>query len=241
MGFMKPFNLAILQARMSSTRLPGKVMRNINGKPMIYWQIERIKKSKSIDKLIVATSIDESDDILADFLKTNKVEVYRGELQDVLSRYLKIEESFKPTTIIRLTGDCPFVMPELIDEMLAKFYEINVDYLSNTLELSYPDGLDIEIVKSGVLKKLSNYGLSNLEREHVTLGIVNRKNLFSTECYSNYKDLSHYRWTVDTFEDFEFVSMVFNKFRLNEVNFTFEELGKFFEENSEINQIRHRD
>jgi spore coat polysaccharide biosynthesis protein SpsF len=241
MGFMKPFNLAILQARMSSTRLPGKVMRNINGKPMIYWQIERIKKSKSINKLIVATSIDESDDILTDFLESNKVEVYRGELQDVLSRFLEIEEHLKPKVIIRLTGDCPLVMPKLIDEMIAKFDKINVDYLSNTLELTYPDGLDIEIVKSGVLKNLSNCELSNLEREHVTLGIVNRKNLFSTECYFNYRDLSHYRWTVDTFEDFEFVSMVFKKFRLKEVDFTFEELEKFFEENPEINQIRHRD
>jgi spore coat polysaccharide biosynthesis protein SpsF len=241
MGYVKSLTLAILQARMSSTRLPGKVMRQINGKPMIYWQIERIKKSKAIDKLIVATSEDKSDDVLADFLNFNKVEVYRGPLQDVLLRFLEVEEKFNPTAIIRLTGDCPLVMPKLIDQMVAQFYKMDIDYLSNTLELSYPDGLDIEIIKSGILVKLNNYELSNSEREHVTLGILNRKNLFSTKCFLNDKNLSHYRWTVDTFPDFEFVSKVFANFRLNEDSFTFEDVEKFIEVNPEINQILYRD
>ncbi len=237
---MKLFSLVILQARMSSTRLPGKVMRDINGKPMIYWQIERIKKSKSVDKLIVATSIDKSDDILAEFLKTNKVQVYRGELQDVLSRYLKIEESSKPTAIIRLTGDCPFVMPELIDEMLAKFYDINVDYLSNTLELSYPDGLDVEIIAPGVLMRLLEFGLSDEEREHVTLGIYSRKSTFKTYNVSNKTNISNFRWTVDTFDDLAFVKSVFTHFKSKEINFTFEDMLKFVEDNPKLNRIMTR-
>lgn len=232
--------LAVLQARMSSSRLPGKVMKKINGKPMIYYQINRILSSKKIDKLIVATSVDESDDTLSDYLISQEVEVYRGDLFNVLSRFTEIEKLVKPSAIIRLTADCPFTMPHLIDQMIVEFYERKVDYLSNTLELTFPDGLDIEIIKYGVLEKLNCLELTEGEKEHVTLGIINNRNLFSMFNFSNTTDLSHYRWTVDTEEDFSFVSKIFNHFKNNEIIFTFSNLLEFFNKYPEKNLIYMR-
>ena len=117
--------LAILQARMTSTRLPGKVMMKVNGSPMIHWQSKRVLEAKKIDHLIIATSVDESDDSLVDFLNNQGFSVYRGSLDDVFSRYLEISNIYQPASIVRLTGDCPLVMPELIDEMLEEFDKSN--------------------------------------------------------------------------------------------------------------------
>ena len=237
---MKKNTLVILQARMSSKRLPGKVLLMINGEPMIYWQIKRILRSKLISKLIVAISEENSDDVLANYLDEIKQEYIRGSLDNVLDRFVKVEKIYKSEAIVRLTGDCPLVMPDLIDSLVDMFYKKQVDYLSNTINLTFPDGLDIEVIKPGVLEKLTEHNLSNSEKEHVTLGIINRENLFSMSNYSNDKNLSHYRWTVDTIQDFEFVTKVFEHFKLNEENFTFEELKKFIDDNPEINQISNR-
>jgi spore coat polysaccharide biosynthesis protein SpsF (cytidylyltransferase family) len=232
--------IAILQARMSSTRLPGKVMRFINGKPMIYWQIQRIKKAKLVDKLILAISEDISDDVLAEYLGSINQVFVRGSLNDVFDRFMKVESIYKSQSIVRLTGDCPLVMPELIDEIIEQFYKLNLDYMSNTLTLTFPDGLDVEIFKSDVLDRLLNLNLSILEREHVTLGVINRQDIFSTRNYFNDRNISSYRWTVDNLKDFEFVSKVFAHFELNEVNFSQKELEEFVQSNPEINQIKIR-
>jgi len=231
---MEHSTLAILQARMSSSRLPGKVMIPINGEPMIYRQIERIRQSTVIDELIVATSTDPSDDPLVEFLNQKGIGVFRGSLKDVFSRFLRIETHFKPTAIIRLTADCPLVMPELINAMVIQFYKSNVDYLSNTLKPTYPDGLDIEIVKASVFSKLAKYELTETEREHVTLGIYSRPSDFTLENFSSREDLSEKRWTVDYFEDLVFVEQVFNAFKGNESTFTFEDMLLLLHNNPEL-------
>jgi glutamate-1-semialdehyde 2,1-aminomutase len=218
--------IAILQARMSSSRLPGKVMMEVNGKPMIYWQVKRILQAKSVNKLIIATSIDPSDDALADFLKANSIEVYRGSLNNVFSRYCELAEVFPCDALIRLTGDCPLVMPQLIDEMVEKFYEVKVDYLSNTLEPTFPDGLDIEIIKPTVLKKLSEFKLDDKELEHVTCGVYTRPQTFSQFNYSNPTDRSSERWTVDYQEDIELIRFVFEKFSGSESKFSFDDVTR---------------
>lgn len=225
---------------MSSTRLPGKVMRFINGKPMIYWQIQRIKKAKLVDKLILAISEDTSDDVLAEYLGSINQVYVRGSLNDVFDRFKKVASIYKSQSIVRLTGDCPLVMPELIDEIIEQFYSHNLDYMSNILTLTFPDGLDVEIFKSGVLDRLLNLNLSMSEREHVTLGVINRQEIFSTRNYFNDRNISSYRWTVDNLKDFEFVSKVFAHFELNEVNFSQKELEKFLQSNPEVNQIKMR-
>jgi spore coat polysaccharide biosynthesis protein SpsF len=207
---------------------------------MIYWEICRISKAKHVNKIVVAISDQSSDDILADYLESIHQEYIRGSLDNVLSRYVKAEENYNPSAIIRLTADCPLVMPELIDQYLEIFYKSNFDYLSNTLELSYPDGLDIEIIKPGIFKKLLELNLSEEEKEHVTLGIYSRKDKFRTHNVSNKTNISDFRWTVDTLDDLVFVKSVYAHFESKEMNFTFEDVLKYVKENPNLNRIMSR-
>ena len=240
MAVMKNLNLVVLQARMSSTRLPGKVMAQINGHPMIYWEISRISKAKLVNKIVVAISDQSSDDILADYLDSIHKEYIRGSLDNVLSRYVKAEEIYNPSAIIRLTADCPLVMPELIDQYLEIFHKEDFEYLSNTIELSYPDGLDIEIIAPGIFKKLLEFSLSKEEKEHVTLGIYSRKDKFRTYNVSNKTNISQFRWTVDTSDDLAFVKSIYAHFESKEINFTFEDVLKLVKDNPNLNRIMFR-
>ena len=226
--------IAILQARMSSSRLPGKVLREINGKPMIYWQLQRIYRAKNVDKVIVATSTDPTDDPLVDFLISEKALYVRGPLDNVKERFDNVIAQFPTETFIRLTGDCPLVMPRLIDELVDAFNHANVDYLSNTIKPTYPDGLDIEVVKSEAFRRLNNSTLSKAEMEHVTYGLYSRKGLFTTQNFANSQDLSNLRWTVDYQEDLDFVRIIFSHFKGREDSFDFKDLLDYLQNNDEI-------
>ncbi len=195
-------------------------MMEINGKPMILRQIARIRQASMVDEVIVATSINGSDDLLADFLLDNGVKVFRGSLDDVLSRFLEIQKRLNPSAVVRLTGDCPLVMPELIDKMVNCFNDSNVDYLSNTLEPTYPDGLDVEIISPDAMERLAELELSEPEREHVTLGIYTRPSMFTLQNFRGESDLSQKRWTVDYLEDLNFVREVYGAFVGDETTFT---------------------
>jgi spore coat polysaccharide biosynthesis protein SpsF len=228
-------NLVILQARMSSTRLPGKVLAIINGQPMIFWQIQRIKEAKSIDELIVATSTDQSDDALVEFLELNGVLVHRGPIDDVYERFRQVlNRLVNSQTIVRLTADCPFTMPELIDEMVNKFESSDIDYLSNSLAPTFPDGLDIEIITRTAFLKLGDYPLSATEKEHVTLGLRNRPNKFKIENFSQDFDLSKLRWTVDYEGDLKFAREIYAEFRGQEARFNYSDLLKILEAKPEL-------
>jgi spore coat polysaccharide biosynthesis protein SpsF len=229
-----PFTLAILQARMSSSRLPGKVMLKLNGKPMIFHQIERIRQASTVDEVVVATSIDSSDDSLSDFLVENEIRVFRGSLNNVLSRFLEIQQILNPTGVIRLTGDCPLVMPELIDRMVHCFWDSNLDYLSNTLELTFPDGLDVEVFKPSTLEKLAKFDLSEQEKEHVTLGIYTRPSMFTLRNFRGETDLSQHRWTVDYLEDFDFIREIYSAFQGNESTFTMRDVLLLLSKNPKL-------
>ena len=232
--------LVVLQARMSSSRLPGKVLKLINGKPMIYWQINRISQSKLVDKIVVATSDQASDDILVDYLDSIKQEYMRGSLNHVIDRFVAVEEMYNPSVIIRLTADCPLVMPEIIDKCIESFNNEHVDYVSNILSLTFPDGLDVEVLKAGVLAKLKRLKLSDAEKEHVTLGLLNRQNIFTTRNIFSPTNLSHFRWTVDTQTDLNFVIEVFKHFSSKEISFTLQDMLDFIGKNPQLNQIKIR-
>lgn len=221
---------------MSSTRLPGKVLASINGEPMIFWQIERVKKARKIDELIIATSTDQTDNQLAEFLEQKGFLVERGPIDNVLDRFLQIIEHNKEyKAIVRLTGDCPMVMPALIDKMITKFENSNLDYLSNALDPTFPDGLDVEILRHSALTRLGQYDLTDTEREHVTLGMRNRTSEFIIDNFSQEIDHSMYRWTVDYPEDFDFVSKVYAEFRGQESTFGYEDLLKLLAAKPELN------
>jgi spore coat polysaccharide biosynthesis protein SpsF len=226
--------LVILQARMSSTRLPGKVMAEINDIPMIYWQIKRIEKSKLISGICVAISEDPTDDVLFNFLAEQKIEVVRGALDNVLQRFKKVIDSHPQDNFIRLTGDCPLVMPQLIDEMIEEFRNHNFDYLSNSLIPTFPDGLDIEIFTREAFTRLSEFEMDPQETEHVTLGMYSRPNEFRISSFEDYTDRSSFRWTVDYFEDLDFIRSIYNHFKGRESVFDYEELLEFLRSNPEV-------
>lgn len=203
--------LAILQARVSSTRLPGKVMKEILGKPMILHQIQRINNSKLIDGLVVATSLDPSDDQLVKTLTNENVAVRRGELNNVVSRFALVVDEFMPETIVRLTADCPLTDSEVIDNVIETHLRLGADYTSNVLDRTFPDGLDVECFSREAFERLLNSDLTLEEKEHVTLGFFSPMRTFSLAGVSQNQNLSDLRWTVDVAEDFDFVEGLYSK------------------------------
>jgi len=201
--------LAILQARFSSSRLPGKVLKPILGKPMLLHQIERLKQSKMIDKLVVATSIDISDDSIEIMCRDNSIEVFRGSLDNVLDRFYRCAKHYGPEHIVRLTGDCPLADFQLIDKVIEKYLLTKNDYMSNFLIPTFPDGLDVEIFKLSALEKAWNYAKLPSEIEHVSVYIRNKLKSDENCNFRSAEDLSQFRWTVDEHEDFIFVKKIY--------------------------------
>ena len=201
--------LGILQGRLSSTRLPGKVLKDLHGKPMILQQIERLKLSQKIDKLVVATSVDPSDDELVTVLQEAGIEVRRGSLNDVAKRFANVVEEFQPETIVRLTADCPLADPSIIDQVISSHISSNADYSSNTLKPTFPDGLDVECISLSAFNRLQSLDLTQPEKEHVTLAIYSNPLLFELNSVVQKTDFSNLRWTVDVQEDLDFARLVY--------------------------------
>jgi spore coat polysaccharide biosynthesis protein SpsF len=205
----RPRVLAILQARMSSTRLPGKVLADLVGAPMIVRQLERIRQSRLVDDLVVATSTDPSDAILAKVVEENRTRVARGSLNDVLDRYTTIAREVMPGHVVRLTGDCPLVDPDLVDAVIAHHIESRADITSNAYQPTFPDGLDVEVIRTEVLLSAGEQAKSPVEREHVTPYIYDPKHGYRVVHYRAPVDHSGLRWTVDEPEDLAFVREIF--------------------------------
>jgi spore coat polysaccharide biosynthesis protein SpsF len=201
--------LGILQARMTSSRLPGKVLLPVLDTPMIGRQLERLRRARRLDGIVVATSTDASDDPLVDFLDSEAVPVLRGPLDDVLARFALVIEEYEPTTVVRLTADCPLASPTVIDTVISAFHDRGIDYVSNTLTPTWPDGLDVEVVRAPVLLWAAKTLTDPPEREHVTLGIYRRPDRFRVGNVENSEDLSDLRWTVDNADDLAFVREVY--------------------------------
>ena len=192
---------------------------------MIEWQIRRIRKSIA-EHIVLATSEDNSDNELSKIVRNLGVEVFRGSLTDVHSRFVAILEKHNPAYFIRLTGDCPVVMPDLLNLMLEEFESSQFDYFSNINPPTYPDGLDIEIISTRAFLEFSKNELTDKEREHVTLGMRQRSSIFNLGNFENRHDYSKMRWTVDYEEDFLFISNVFDYFKGQETEFSSGDLIK---------------
>ena len=201
--------LAVVQARMSSTRLPGKVLAPVLDQPMVLRQIERLRQCERIDELVLATSVDASDDELAEAVGAEGVTVRRGPLNDVAARFGAVVDEFAPTTLVRLTADCPLCDPEVIDRVIREHQESAADYTSNVLRRTYPQGLDVECVDVAAFRRLLALPLSAEEREHVTIGIYRRPDDFSLHSVEQTDDRSALRWTVDLPADLAFVREVY--------------------------------
>ncbi|MCR5176763.1 MAG: glycosyltransferase family protein [Anaerovibrio sp.] len=227
--------LAIVQARCSSSRLPGKVIKRLAGKPMIVHEIERLERSKLIDEIVLATSTDSSDDALASIVLGTGTEVFRGNLEDVLDRYYQCAERHSPEHVVRITGDCPVIDWRLIDTVIKTHIEHGNDYTN--LSGDYPDGLDTEVMKFSVLKEAWEKAKMLSEREHVTLYIHNHKDDFRMERIPCDKKLGDLRWTVDEPQDFSFVEKVFSELYGDNPDFAMDDILELLDRKPELAHI----
>ena len=201
----------VIQARTDSKRLANKVLKEIEGTPMICHIINRIKRSRNVEQIILATTDNDSDKILLDIAEKFKIIGFAGDEDDVLGRFFNAATSFLADPIVRITGDCPLVDPELLDSMIQIFLENKYDYISNTIERTFPDGLDIEIFSFDALKKAHEEAKWSSEREHVTPFIIKNQDLFKVYNYKNKQDLSNLRWCVDEEDDLLMVKQIFHE------------------------------
>jgi len=194
---------------MSSTRLPGKVIEPILGQPLILRAIDRISRASSLDGLVLATSVDPSDDPLVEIAERAGVTVRRGSLEDVLGRYLQVVDEIQPDTVVRLTGDNALTDPAVIDLVVAEHRRTGGDYTSNTVDRTFPRGLDVEVASAEVLREVGRLATDPAEREHVTMGIYRRPEVFDVRQFVQHPDRSQLRWTVDLPADLAFAREVY--------------------------------
>jgi spore coat polysaccharide biosynthesis protein SpsF len=232
-------NLAILQARMTSSRLPGKVLRDVAGAPMIVRQIERLRRARSLDRLVVATSVEASDDGLADRLQSLGVEVHRGPLGDVLGRFCGALEAFGPADpVVRLTADCPLADPEVIDQLLALHAEQDADYsFVGGATRTHPHGLDAEVIRAEVLALMGREAADPYEREHVTPFIYRNPQRFRIAELKSPVDRGGLRWTVDVPDDLVFVQAVYAALYPERPAFSSEDVVRFVAARADLAQL----
>jgi glutamate-1-semialdehyde 2,1-aminomutase len=203
--------LGILQARLTSSRLPGKVLKPILGRPMLSLQIERLKRSQRIDKLMLATSAAHEDSPLAALAEAEGIACFRGDLDDVLDRFYQAARPYHPEHVVRLTGDSPLADPELIDDIIRTHLEEGNDYTTNAVEPTFPDGLDAEVFRFACLEQAWREAKLPSQREHVTPFINRQPARFRISHYQRQPDLSALRWTVDEPADYELVKIIYGE------------------------------
>lgn len=240
---MKNDVLAIIQARMSSSRLPGKmVLPIIHGKGALELMIERVLKCKMIGKLIVATTVNPSDEKLVEICRKAGVECFRGSEEDVLDRfyqaYLSAGRSFN--TIVRLTGDCPLNDPAVIDKIISEFLKSDSDYVSNVEPPTYPDGLDTEVINASVLERVWAETKMKSSREHVTWYIRANPGLFKNSNVINETDLSDHRWTLDEESDYRMIKTVYENLYDANPGFGMDAVLNFLSKHPEIGSLNRK-
>ena len=208
--------IAIIQARMSSTRLPGKVLKIASGRTILDRMLERVKRSNMVDQVVVATTIDPSDDRIVNACRQYQVEVFRGSLQDVLDRYYQAALQFQADVIVRLTADCPLIDPGLIDEVVNALITNRVDLACNRLpppfSRTYPIGMDVEACTFDALEKAWQNASQKHEREHVLPYLYAEPGRFKVLQLNYSQDLGHLRWTLDTPADLVLLRRVYRHF-----------------------------
>jgi spore coat polysaccharide biosynthesis protein SpsF len=219
--------LIIIQARMGSRRLPGKVMMEINDKPLLYYVINQIKASKFNPKIVIATTNLSKDDKIEAFAKSQNIEVFRGNEKNVLDRYFQCAKKYSIEPIVRISADSPFIDPEIIDQCIDKFMNSQVDYVSNVIKKEgnawkeglngFPIGTAVEVFSFNTLEMIWKKSIDIYEREHVTEYIIRHPEQFSIGFIENSEDLSKYRIVVDNPDDFDITSKIIVSFPKNQI------------------------
>jgi spore coat polysaccharide biosynthesis protein SpsF len=205
--------VAIVQARMGSTRLPGKVLKDLAGETMLARVVERLHGTRLINEVLIATTDRPADDAIVAECRKVSVAVSRGDQDDVLDRYFRAAQLMKADVVVRVTSDCPLLDPEITDKTIAAFLEARPDYASNVMVRTYPRGLDTEVMSFDALARAWRRASKAYEREHVTPYIYEHSEEFKLLSVTGDLDYSGYRWTVDTPEDMEFVQAIYGRFQ----------------------------
>lgn len=225
---------------MGSSRLPGKVLKDINGFPMLHWVVQRATKAQLIDDAIIATTQDPSDDAIIKWCQENNIKYFRGNTFDVLDRFFRCAEDIQTDIIVRLTADCPLIDPNLIDTMITELISRKVDFAANRLpppyKRTFPIGLDIEVVTFDALDTAWHHANQPYEREHVMPYFYTVDGRFNIYIHDNNVDHGKKRWTVDTPEDLEFVRQLF-KVIDNPVDISWIDVLTILEKNPDLEKI----
>jgi len=229
---------AIIQTRMSSTRLPGKVLMKAVGKTLLELLLDRLKHSKYIKEVIIATTHNPNDDVLVDFCNKNGIKVFRGDENDVLDRYYQTAKAFNVDVVVRITSDCPLIDPKVTDNVIEQFLEGGYDYVSNISPPTYPDGLDTWVFSFKALEKTWNEAKDPYEREHVTPYFWKHPELFKIANISQATDMSQmYRWTLDYPEDYAFIKRIYEELYRPEKIFHMEDVLDLLKRKPEISAL----
>lgn len=202
---------AIIQARMGSTRLPGKVMKMLGDRTVLGHVITRVLAIPSVDQVIVATTTNDEDEVICSEAANYGVDYYRGSQEDVLSRYYEAAREGNADVVVRITSDCPLLDPIISNEVIQHFIENGYDYSSSGLSGTFPRGLDTEVFTFRALEKSFQQAKREYEREHVTPYIYGNRDLFRVHEYDSIQNYSQYRLTLDTNEDWELISRIFHE------------------------------
>jgi spore coat polysaccharide biosynthesis protein SpsF len=217
---------AFIQARMGSTRLPGKVLKTVLGRPLLDFLVERLSQSREINDIVILTSNQPEDDKIALFCQEKNLSCFRGSEDDVLDRFYQAALQTNPEGIVRITSDCPLTDPDIIDQVIREFRQEypKIDYVSNSMERTFPRGLDVEVFSFKALEKAFQNASRPEEREHVTVYLYRHPKQFHLKNVAHFPSLAHHRWTVDTIEDFTLIRLILEnlyprnpQFRLKDV------------------------
>jgi spore coat polysaccharide biosynthesis protein SpsF len=225
----------IVQARMTSTRLPGKVLKKVLDKPLLEYQIERLRRVKLADEVVIATTINETDEPIVQLCNSLSVPYFRGSEEDVLSRYYETAKAHQADLIARVTSDCPLIDPEVIDQVMKLYidHQTEYDYVSNSLERTYPRGMDTEVFSFKALQEAFLEATALPDREHVTPFIHRQPQRYSLASVNYSENQSYHRWTVDTPEDFQLIKKIIEAIYPKLPDFTLRDCLNLLEENPE--------
>jgi spore coat polysaccharide biosynthesis protein SpsF len=201
--------VALIQARMSSTRLPGKTLLELGGRSVLANVVARVQAASLIDRVVVATTTDDVDDAIVAEASRLGVPAFRGSREDVLDRFLGAATAYDAAIVVRVTSDCPLLDPDVIDRVVQALLDSGADYASNTIQRSYPRGLDVEAFRVDTLRLAATEATMPEDREHVTTFVHRHPERFRRASVVGSHDHSHHRWTLDTHEDLEFLREVF--------------------------------
>ena len=226
---MYPINnnvIIIVQARMSSTRFPGKVLKEVLDKSLLSYQLDRLKLVRNVTEVVVATTTNKADDAILQFCKEERVPIFRGSEDNVLERFYLTAKAFDADLIIRISGDCPLIDPSIVDDIIYHYINNfpNYDYVSNTLDRSFPRGMDTEVFSMQALSEVYQNAQTDAEKEHVTPYIYQHPELFKLGNFSHSWDFSNYRLTVDTEEDFELIKKILENLYPDHQDFSLDDI-----------------